>query len=309
MAEYIKAVCPHCGKELQIPSDLEEFSCIYCGDRVRKDVMLELQKTRDGRYEEERAYLKERLPQAVTNYLAYSKKITKKEFFGVFETYEIENRKLLDHLDICARLDPLGVEHCMEDVCKDLLDGVEAELAGHKKWSRKSKRDELLFDARVVMAIFLTPLARKRKLETAEPFRKELNRQWLERYPKHKWIPGDYDVLAEGFRKKKLCFITTATCRFDGKPDDCEELTMFRAFRDGWLTAHGGEAEIKRYYEIAPSIVTCIDHCDDAAEIYGMIRRNWLNPCAEAIREGRNEDCRRIYTDMVTTLQERYYLS
>lgn len=309
MAEYIKAVCPHCGKEMQIPSDLEEFSCLYCGDRVRKEVMLELQNTREGRYEEERAYLKERLPQTVTHYLPYSKKITKKEFFGAFETYESENRKILEHLDICARLDPLGVEHCMEEVCKELLDGVEAELSGDKKWSSKSKRDELLFDTRVVMAIFLTPLVKKRRLETAEPFRKELNRQWLERYPKHKWIPGDYDVLAEGFKKKKLCFITTATCRFDGKPDDCEELTAFRAFRDGWLTAHGGEAEIARYYEIAPSIVTCIDHCDDPAEIYSLIREKWLNPCAEAIREGRNEDCRRIYTEMVTTLQEKYYLS
>lgn len=309
MAEYIKAVCPHCGKELQIPSDLEEFSCLYCGDRVRTEVMLELQDTREGRYEEERTYLKERLPQTVTHYLSYSKKITKKEFFGAFETYETENRKILEHLDVCARLDPLGVEHCMQAVCKELLDGVEMELSGNKKWSSKSKRDELLFDTRVVMAIFLTPLTKKRRLETAEPFRKELNRQWLERYPKHKWIPGDYEVLAEGFKKKKLCFITTATCRFDGKDDDCEELTMFRSFRDGWLTEHGGEADILRYYEIAPSIVTCIDHCDDASEIYGMIRRNWLEPCAEAIREGRNEDCRKIYTDMVTSLQEKYYLS
>lgn len=309
MTEYIKTICPYCGRELQIPSDLEEFSCLYCGERVRKDVMTESRNTPEGRYEEERAYLKERLPQTVTHYLDYGKKITKKDFFGAFETYEAENSKTLEHLDICARLDPLGVQHCMELVCKEMLDGVEEELAGNKKWSSKSKKDELLFDTRVVMAIFLTPLVRKRGSETAEPFRDELNKQWLERWPKHRWIPGDYDVLAEGFRKKKLCFITTATCRFDGKPDDCEELTLFRAFRDGWLTEHGGKAEISRYYEIAPSIVTCIDYCDDASEIYGMIRKKWLDPCARAIREGRNEDCRKSYTEMVKTLQEKYYLS
>lgn len=309
MAEYIKTLCPQCGKELQIPSDLEEFSCLYCGERIRKQVEQEPQEDREGRFEEERAYLKEHLPQTVTQYLPYAKKITKKEFFAAFETYETENRPILEHLDTCARLDPLGAEHCMEDVCKELLDGVEKELSENKKWNSKSKKDELLFNTRVVMAIFLTPLVRRRKLETAEVFREELNKQWLARYPKHKWIPGDYDVLAEGFKKKKLCFITTATCRFDGKPDDCEELTAFRAFRDGWLTAHGGEGDISRYYEVAPSIVTCIDHCDDAAEVYGMIRENWLNPCAEAIREGRNEDCRRIYTEMVRALREKYYLS
>ncbi len=309
MAEYIIGSCPHCGKELQIPAELEEFSCLYCGERTRTEVMLALQETKDDRYAQEREYLRERLPLTVTRYPDYYKKITKKEFFRAFETYETENQKTLDHLDVCARLHPQGAKECVQEVCKELMDALDAHMMGLRKWEKKSKRDEILFETRVVLAIFLTPLVRKRKLETAELFREELNKQWLERWPKHKWTPGDYEVLAEGFRRRKLCFITTATCQFDGKPDDCEELVMFRAFRDGWLSENGGKVDIAAYYEIAPTIVTCIDYCDDAAAQYAQIREKWLNPCVLALRENRNEDCRAIYTDMVKTLSKTYLRS
>ncbi|MBO2526952.1 MAG: hypothetical protein CW335_02045 [Clostridiales bacterium] len=35
MAELIKGNCPNCGKPLEIPAELEEFSCLYCGERSK----------------------------------------------------------------------------------------------------------------------------------------------------------------------------------------------------------------------------------------------------------------------------------
>ena len=306
MSEFIQGNCPHCGNELQIPTDLQEFSCLYCGERCRTEVMLAMQNADTTQYDNEREYLRERLPQMVTGYPDYFKKITKKDFFKAFETYEIDNQKAMNRLDVCARLDPQGPEHCMKEVCKDLVDALEAHMMGDKRWAKSSQREQLMFETRVILAIFLTPLARKCKLETAELFRTELNEQWLARWPKQKWIPGDYEVLANGFRRKKLCFITTATCRHDGKPDDCAELTAFRAFRDGWLTEQNGQGDIELYYEIAPSIVTFLNCCDDTDACYAQIREVWLDPCYRALQDGRNEDCRAIYTDMVQTLSRKY---
>ena len=121
----------------------------------------------------------------------------------------------------------------------------------------------------------------------------------MRRWPKERWTPGDYDTLVGGFKKRKFCFITTATCQNEGKPDDCAELTAFRAFRDGWLTEHDGAALIERYYDVAPGIVACLDLCGDADEGYAEVRRRWLAPCYEALREGRYADCR---ADLLTLL-------
>lgn len=39
MADMIRGVCPQCGKKLEIPAELEEFSCLYCGARMRTEAL------------------------------------------------------------------------------------------------------------------------------------------------------------------------------------------------------------------------------------------------------------------------------
>ena len=89
----------------------------------------------------------------------------------------------------------------------------------------------------MVIAIFLVPAIRKLALPTSEDFCDVLQKEWVRRYPKTPFYLGSYEEISTGFRKKilGLCFITTAVCEEEGKPDDCEELTAFRAFRDGYL--------------------------------------------------------------------------
>lgn len=306
MEGTIKGNCPNCGKPLEIPAELEEFSCLYCGARSKTAELRVKKEIVPGEFEERREALRERLPKAVTGYPDYYKKITKKEFFTAFERYENENRAAVDSIDPCVDACPDGEEAAVKLLCADLLDAVDAHMQADPRWDKKTRRDGLLFEIKVVLAIFFTPLLRKHHLHCAEAFRTELNRQWLERYPKQMWTPGDYDVMAGGFKKHKLCFITTATCMSEGKPDDCRELTAFRAFRDGWLTEHGGEDLIAEYYEKAPAIVTCIELCDNPQARYAEIRERWLTPCYRALQERRMRDCRDRYVDMVRTLEARY---
>lgn len=299
MADTIKIECPNCRKALEIPQGLEEFSCMYCGERMK---LAELLRPTEEQTEAE-AYLREHLPETVTRYPNHFQKITKKEFPPAFEAYERENGDLVRYLDAAAQ----PGSGAMPRICTEMLDGLERHMAADKRWETKMRRSQVLFETKVVLAIFLCPLVRKLKLESAEDFCAELHKQWMERYPKEVWYPGDYDTLVAGFKKRKWCFITTATCRHEGKPDDCAELTAFRTFRDGWLAEReGGQELIDLYYDIAPGIVACIDYCDAPEERYAEIRRGWLEPCYQALRENRPEDCRAIYTDMVRSLRERY---
>lgn len=46
------------------------------------------------------------------------------------------------------------------------------------------------------------------------------------------------------------CYLTTACVEAKGLPDDCEELTILRDFRDHWLKKQpGGAEEIAEYHQ------------------------------------------------------------
>ena len=298
MADLIKVTCPNCGKELDIPGELEEFSCLYCGTRSRVAALLAPAAACSMELPELRA----KLLDTVKNYPDYYKKLDKKFIFDAFELYEFSNAETLRALDACVAAEPSR----MGRICTEFVDDLETYMSADPRWKRKTSRSNVFWETKVVLAIFLTPLVRKLGLACAEDFRTGLHRTWLARWPQQHWEPGDYDLLVSGYRKRKFCFITTATCRHEGKADDCAELEHFRAFRDGWLTERGETALIDRYYAVAPAIVACIDYCDDAEARYAEIRSRWLEPCYIALQEDRPADCRAIYVDMVQTLEQRY---
>lgn len=81
MAQMIRLTCPECGNTMDVPSELEEFSCLYCGKRARTAAIKALNENAEATYAQLRAELRQKLPAAVTNYPDYHKKITKKDFF------------------------------------------------------------------------------------------------------------------------------------------------------------------------------------------------------------------------------------
>lgn len=304
MADLIKVTCPNCGKELDIPAELTDFSCLYCGERSNVAALLAPKTTAEQ--EALLPAIREKLLDTVKNYPDYHKKLDKKNFFDAFELYEFSNSPVLRDLDTCAAAQSDGGKTLVRQVCKDFVDDLEAYMGKDPRWKRKPSRSAVAWEVKVVLAIFLTPLARKLELSCAEDFRTGLHQEWMTRWPQERWEPGDYETLVNGYKKRKFCFITTATCRHEGKADDCAELTAFRDFRDGWLTGRGETDLIEAYYAVAPTIGACIDYCDDADARYAEIRSRWLEPCYRALQEGRNADCRAAYMDMVQTLEQRY---
>lgn len=103
------------------------------------------------------------------------------------------------------------------------------------------------------------------------------------------------------------CFITSAVCRTLNKPDDCYELSAFRAFRDQWLhNQPGGKELIAEYYQIAPKIVSAIDTRPDSQIIYHSILEKYLTPCLRYIETKQYEECKETYIEMVNNLRKQY---
>ena len=103
------------------------------------------------------------------------------------------------------------------------------------------------------------------------------------------------------------CFITTACVAALGCLDDGHELTVLRAFRDGWLKNQpDGEEMIHEYYQTAPKIVNAINTKPDSDEIYAGIFQEFIRPCVSYLEVGKNEDTLMLYRKMVEALTDKY---
>lgn len=312
MAEdgYIVGKCSQCGEELRVPEHLESFSCMYCGARLTpQDLVEELPPVElSGDPEALMQRVREQILHCITDHLGIRMKINRNQFEEAFEGYERSCRGVFEDLDLACRIEPDKRSARIVETVDLFLDQLEQDWPMRKGWKQAYKRGAIRDDDKMTIAIFLVPMVRHLKLSISEEFAETLQKHWVERFPKSPFYVGDYDSIASGFRRRfKLCFITTAVCRELGKPDDCEELTAFRAFRDGYLAScPDGPALVEEYYDIAPGIVTCIDLCGDRAERYARIRERYLTPCYRDLRAGRPESCKRRYVRMVRDLQRQY---
>ena len=106
------------------------------------------------------------------------------------------------------------------------------------------------------------------------------------------------------------CYLTSACVEAMGLPDDCEELTILRDFRDNWLAKQpGGQEEIQEYYRVAPGIVAAIKAGSGAKEAFAAIYRDLVLPCVETIRAGKREETWRLYRDKTNSLKENYSIA
>ena len=103
------------------------------------------------------------------------------------------------------------------------------------------------------------------------------------------------------------CFLTSACTEAKGLPDDCDELTTLRQFRDTYLKEHsGGEADIREYYKIAPAIVSAIKERKNSLELFEQIYEELVLPCVERIKRGDNEGAYTAYKEYVKDLEQQY---
>lgn len=109
-----------------------------------------------------------------------------------------------------------------------------------------------------------------------------------------------------GFKPQEDCFLTSACVKYQGKTDDCEELTVLRQFRDGYMrTIENGETLIKEYYESAPIIVEKINASAEKDSYYEFISKV-VDKCVKLITVEDNESALNEYKFMVNKLKTEF---
>lgn len=104
----------------------------------------------------------------------------------------------------------------------------------------------------------------------------------------------------------KCCYLTTACIQAKNLPDDCEELTLLRQFRDNYLVKKKSGSElIDLYYQYSPMIVRTIEEDEDKDLIYRYIY-TVIRKCVDAIKKGELEDTYKIYCEMVVKLKKKF---
>ena len=148
----------------------------------------------------------------VTNFPDSYKKVTRSEFSKYSDTYLDACRPAFDHLDQCARIEPDRRTEWAELGAEDLMQQLNDWFAAQKGWNSRARQARIVDNAKFTIALFLVPMLSRGNWTISCPFAKRLHTLWMARYPKSPFTLASYDDLVSGFRKRWLCFITTAVC-------------------------------------------------------------------------------------------------
>lgn len=102
------------------------------------------------------------------------------------------------------------------------------------------------------------------------------------------------------------CFITTAICDAEGKPDDCDELQTLRKFRDEIMLPNPTLAGlVKEYYAIAPAIVDGIKKlADNGRDVFQLLKMQYLDNVIAAVKSGDVDVAVGEYLQMVAVARQ-----
>lgn len=280
--------CPGCGREITIPSDLDSCFCTYCGGRVERPgkPAPAANPFRPEAMAKCVLELMEKAPQRAAGKSDYEEGFQLCRLFLADPIAELE-----------VSLDPVRRQEQIDQTAAACLDALT------ERWAASGKKPAPQYEDQHLMAVYLIPALRDLPQDCGEELARALRALWLARWPKAPIGLGDHDTIVEGF-KKKLCFITTAVCRRQGRGDDCYELTAFRRFRDQvLLPTEEGQPLVEEYYRVAPAIVTAMELCQDTDALCAQIWRDYLAPCLGYIEAGENDACREKYCEMVRYLE------
>lgn len=300
--EFLKGVCPYCKGELQIPQDRETVICMYCGkELIVRDALAKQEEINRPKPVSEEAAVEalQNLLYGIENPMQFFKKALYMEFF---HKYAFENAKNLAILEQ-AYMASEDADALLPRIAEPLVARVESDLHA----LRGRKKDELQMDYNLAMVVYVFPALLETNKVSGQAWIDVLIKIWKKHFPKTDLKSATAKEINAGFRYR-FCYITTAVCESQHKADDCYELSLLRTFRDDYLLlSKEGEAMVREYYDVAPSIVKHIGKRADADAIYEGIWQQYLSPCIRLIESGQNEECVDLYKHMVYELKDLYF--
>lgn len=300
--EYREGRCPKCNEVMQIPVGRDKIICMFCGQEFSVE---EGKKADAAVYEAELAALSQNIGSLFADVEKTVKGFQRTEYEGSFEQYKITHAELLqsvrrvmqgapDRADAAKRVADMLVEQG-----KELMDTHSGKLS--------AKSEQMTLNMYVVT--YVIPAILSLDNGAYADITDHLCEKWAAAFKDSKIQAASYESLSSGFRRK-LCYVTTAVCRGIHRPEDCEELRLLKEYRDGYLSEEeDGRELIREYYDMAPTIVKRVDKREDKEEIYRFLYEAYISPCVRLIENGRNEECRRKYQEMVEMLRMEYLYS
>jgi len=303
--EYIKGTCVNCNKEIQIPDDLNEIICMYCGHKM----VIEEALTKAGA--DSRA-IDEGLPvdfnmdefaKVIDSDTPFNKIFNRDEYANYFQElysqYEADFIAFSHQYIYC----PEPKEDYIQRTAETIVRHETAKLDDLEKRKRKGQ----LYNDSAYVAIFIIPLIDYYKSEATDKLADAVVAAWRENFKDNQINRGNFDSINGGFKKRKFCYITTAVCNSLGKPDDCYELSVLRKFRDEWLALQvGGQELIDEYYDTAPVILRQIELSPKSEEVFDKLYKDYIAPCIAYIENDNYEQCKQLYLHMMKSLQRQW---
>ncbi len=306
--EYSIVKCPKCEKELPVPEDLKNCICMYCGEHFRIEKQQEKPEQEVNTSELEEAY-QQKLAQVGRLLEEYQKLLllfTAEAYGKAFLEYVKLGEELLIPADRYAMGSEEQKSQVTEEISAKLMLAVGKNVGGKKGILSANTSAKILDQYRFFLAVYLIPMLSYLKLSISEALAARIMEDWKMSYPKYEFRKASFDELEDGFRRKGFCFITTAVCDTLNKPDDCDELMLFRKFRDQYLrSSENGSELIEEYYRIAPKIVAYLNMQTNSEEKYRKLWKKDLVRCLNYIEKDRNEQCKKAYIRMVRRLEKQ----
>ncbi|MCR5356507.1 MAG: hypothetical protein K6E63_03800 [Lachnospiraceae bacterium] len=230
------------------------------------------------------------------------KRFNKDHYADAFDEYCESFKELFDEIDKGYAEAP-DRDAYINDLAVYFRDQA---LEKYESIPKKGDRERFIIDYNPVLTVFVLPSLNGKGNEGCKALAKAIVGLWNETFKRYTISIGTFEEIDSGF-KRKLCYITTAVCKSLGKPDDCYELKMLRDYRDSYLLKREkGRGIVDDYYNVAPTIVNRINRREDRNRIYRDIFDRYINPCIKLIEDGKEEECRKLYSDMVYNLEEEY---
>ena len=232
------------------------------------------------------------------------KSFNKDSYADAFHAYCDRFKPLFDSID---------EEYNKSENREAFIDSLASEFTSYavneeSKLSKRSDKDHFTIDHNSVLTVYMLPALEDSGLAACHELALAIIRQWNAAFTRYTISLGTFAEIDGGF-KRKLCYITTAVCESLGKPDDCYELRTLRNYRDEYLMGcEDGAGIVRTYYDIAPTIVNRINKSDNRKQVYQDIFNRYINPCIMMIEEGKQSDCKKLYSEMVYSLRDEYFV-
>lgn len=267
--------------------------------------MMETVLTTDkSKYGENLKFVLEQMPSVCSGYMDKVKKFGKDTYAGAFESFQKEKFAFFNALkSVSDCVDGEEAESVFQQIADALVKEQKKEIEAVIK---KNEKATVQMNKNMFMAVYFLPAVKELHSKNADLLADRICREWGKNFKNSNIKASDYQSIVSGF-KKKLCYITTAVCQNLQKGEDCEELQLIRDFRDGYLSStEDGREWIVEYYDIAPTLVKRIAKDAEAQAKYIWLWNYYIAPCVVFIKDGKYEDCKERYCEMVERLKREY---